>query len=295
MRKQGWWGFCFTLPFLIQLAVFFLFPFFFSFYLTFTKWDLFNAPHWIGLRNWSLMVKNDVFWLALRNVFCFALLFVPGQTLVSLLLAYMLNLQIRGKTFFRLIYFLPVITPWVAGGLVWLWIYNNEFGILNWMLDSLGLDRVNWVRSEKWWLVIGSIAIVNIWKGAGYSMVLLLAGMQNISKEIMEAARIDGANGWKYFTKITIPLVSPMVYMVMILSTISAFHAFDVFLVMLGEKGDINSIHDRNMVPNILIYRDAFLNAKMGAASAWAWGLFAIILLVTLFQKKMEKRWVHYE
>jgi multiple sugar transport system permease protein len=225
-------------------------------------------------------------------VFYFALLFVPLQTIVALLLAYLLNQQIRGKSLFRMVYFLPVITPWVAGGLIWLWIYNSEFGILNWVLNGLGLDSVKWVTSDKWWLVIGSIAVVNIWKGAGYSMVLLLAGMQSISKETVEAATMDGANGWTFFTKITVPIVSPMVYMTMILSTIAAFHAFDVFLVMLG---DINAVHDRNMVPNILIYRDAFLNAKMGTASAWSWGLFAVILLVTLFQKKLEKRWVHYE
>ncbi|MDF2662422.1 MAG: binding-protein-dependent transport system inner rane component, partial [Paenibacillus sp.] len=234
----------------------------------------------------------NVFWLSLRNVFYFALLFVPIQTIAALVLAYLLNQQIRGKSLFRMIYFLPVITPWVAGGLIWLWIYNSEFGILNWVLNSIGLDSVKWVTSDKWWLVIGSIAAVNVWKGAGYSMVMLLAGMQSISKDTIEAAKMDGANGWTFFTKITIPIVSPMVYMVMILSTISAFHAFDVFLVMLG---DINAVHDRNMVPNILIYRDAFLNAKMGTASAWSWGLFAVILLVTLFQKKMEKRWVHYE
>lgn len=292
MRKQGWWGFCFTLPFVIQLVVFFLFPFVFSFYLTFTKWDLFNPPAWVGLKNWIQMFQNNVFWLSLRNVFYFALLFVPLQTVAALLLAYLLNQQIRFKSLFRMVYFLPVITPWVAGGLIWLWIYNSEFGILNWVITSMGMDGVKWVTSEKWWLVIGSIAIVNVWKGAGYSMVLLLAGMQSISKDTIEAARIDGTNGWTFFTKITIPIVSPMVYMVMILSTISAFHAFDVFLVMLG---DINAVHDRNMVPNILIYRDAFLNAKMGTASAWSWGLFAIILLVTLFQKKMEKRWVHYD
>ncbi|MDF2660916.1 MAG: sugar transporter permease [Paenibacillus sp.] len=292
MNKQGWWGFCFTLPFLLQLVVFFLFPFVFSFYLTFTKWDLFNPPAWVGLKNWIQMFQNNVFWLSLRNVFYFALLFVPIQTIAALVLAYLLNQQIRGKSLFRMIYFLPVITPWVAGGLIWLWIYNSEFGILNWVLNSIGLDSVKWVTSDKWWLVIGSIAAVNVWKGAGYSMVLLLAGMQSISKDTIEAAKMDGANGWTFFMKITIPIVSPMVYMVMILSTISAFHAFDVFLVMLG---DINAVHDRNMVPNILIYRDAFLNAKMGTASAWSWGLFAVILLVTLFQKKMEKRWVHYE
>ncbi|WP_028550258.1 carbohydrate ABC transporter permease [Paenibacillus sp. UNC451MF] len=292
MRKQGLWGFAFTLPFVLQLLIFFLFPFVFSLYLTFTKWDLFNPPQWVGLRNWDQLLHQKVFWLSLRNVGFFAVLFVPLQTIVALFLAYLLNQQLRGKSLFRLVFFLPVITPWVAGGMIWLWIYNNEYGLLNWILYSMGIQPVDWIRSGNWWLVIGSIAIVNIWKGAGYSMVLILAGMQNISKEMLEAARMDGANGWALFTKITVPIVSPMVYMVMILSTISAFHAFDVFLVMLG---DVISVADRNMVPNILIYRDSFLNFKMGSASAMAWGLFLIILIITIFQKVTEKRWVHYE
>lgn len=292
MRKQGWWGFVFTLPFVLQLLIFFLFPFVFSFYLTFTKWDLFNAPQWVGLRNWSQFLHNKGFWLSLRNVGYFAVLFVPLQTGAALILAYLLNQQIYAKSLFRMVYFLPVITPWVAGGMIWLWIYNFNYGMLNWFIGLFGFDPVEWVRSGHWWLVIGSIAVVNVWKGAGYSMILILAGMQNISKEMMEAARMDGASGWALFSKITVPIVSPMVYMVMILSTISAFHAFDVFLVMLG---DIMSVADRNMVPNILIYRDAFLNFKMGSASAMAWGLFIIILVITLIQKMTEKRWVHYE
>ncbi|MBP1964128.1 carbohydrate ABC transporter permease [Paenibacillus aceris] len=292
MRKQGWWGFVFTVPFVLQLLIFFLFPFVFSLYLTFTKWDLFNPPQWIGLRNWNQFLHLKVFWLSMRNVGYFAVLFVPLQTFTALILAYLLNQQIRGKSLFRMIFFLPVITPWVAGGMIWLWIYNNEYGLLNWILHTLGLQPIDWIRSGKWWLVIGSIALVNIWKGAGYSMVLILAGMQNISEEMLEAARMDGASGWTLFSKITIPIVSPMVYMVMILSTISAFHAFDVFLVMLG---DVISVADRNMVPNILIYRDSFLNFKMGSASAMAWGLFLIILAITIVQKVTEKRWVHYE
>ncbi|MCC3374445.1 carbohydrate ABC transporter permease [Cohnella sp. REN36] len=292
MRKQGLWGFAFTLPFVLQLLIFFLFPFVFSLYLTFAKWDLFNPTQWIGLRNWDQLLHQKVFWLSLRNVGFFAVLFVPLQTMAALFLAYLLNQQLRGKSLFRLVFFLPVITPWVAGGMIWLWIYNHEYGLLNWILQSIGIQPVDWIRSGNWWLVIGSIAVVNIWKGAGYSMVLILAGMQNISKEMLEAARMDGANGWTLFSKITVPIVSPMVYMVMILSTISAFHAFDVFLVMLG---DVISVADRNMVPNILIYRDSFLNFKMGSASAMAWGLFLIILIITIFQKVTEKRWVHYE
>ncbi|MFC4807943.1 carbohydrate ABC transporter permease [Paenibacillus sp. GCM10023250] len=292
MHRQGYWGLLFCVPFLVQLLVFFLFPFVFSFYLTFTKWDLFNAPLWVGIRNWSQFLSQKVFWLSLRNVSYFALLFVPLQTVAALVLAHLLNQQIRGKALFRMIYFLPVITPWVAGGMIWLWIYHNDYGILNWLLEMAGWSRVEWISSSKWWLVIGSIAVVNIWKGAGYSMVLILAGMQNLSKDMLEAAQIDGASGWTLFAKITVPIVSPMVYMVMILSTISAFHAFDVFLVMLG---DITAVADRNMVPNILIYRDAFMNFKMGSASAMAWALFLIILAITLIQKATERRWVHYE
>lgn len=292
MRKQGWWGFAFTVPFVLQLLIFFLFPFVFSLYITFTKWDLFNPPQWIGLRNWDQFLHQKVFWLSMRNVGYFAILFVPLQTFVALILAYLLNQQIRGKSLFRIIFFLPVITPWVAGGMIWLWIFNNEYGLLNWVLHTMGIQPVDWIRSGKWWLVIGSIALINVWKGAGYSMVIILAGMQNISEEMLEAARMDGATGWTLFTKIIMPIVSPMLYMVMILSTISAFHAFDVFLVMLG---DVISVADRNMVPNILIYRDSFLNFKMGSASAMAWGLFLIILVITIVQKVTEKRWVHYE
>ncbi|MCQ6560529.1 carbohydrate ABC transporter permease [Paenibacillus mendelii] len=292
MRKQGYWGFIFTFPFLLQLVVFFIFPFLFSLYLTFTKWDLFNPPQWVGLKNWIQFLSRETFWLSLRNILYFSILFVPLQTAFALILAYLLNRQIAGKSLFRMVYFLPVITPWVAGGMIWLWIYHNDYGILNWLLERLRLSPVDWVRSGHWWIVIGSIAVVNIWKGAGYSMVLILAGMQNISNEMVEAARMDGASGWTLFAKITLPIVSPMVYMVMILSTISAFHAFDVFLVMLG---DITAVADRNLVPNILIYRDAFMNFKMGGASAMAWGLFFIILATTLMQKKLEKRWVHYE
>ncbi|UVI33268.1 carbohydrate ABC transporter permease [Paenibacillus spongiae] len=292
MRKQGYWGFIFTFPFLLQLVVFFIFPFLFSLYLTFTKWDLFNPPQWVGLKNWIQFLSRETFWLSLRNILYFSVLFIPLQTAFALILAYLLNRQIAGKALFRMVYFLPVITPWVAGGMIWLWIYHNDYGILNWLLERLRLSPVDWVRSGHWWIVIGSIAVVNIWKGAGYSMVLILAGMQNISNEMVEAARMDGASGWTLFAKITLPIVSPMVYMVMILSTISAFHAFDVFLVMLG---DITAVADRNMVPNILIYRDAFMNFKMGGASAMAWGLFLIILAATLMQKKLEKRWVHYE
>ncbi|GAA3407580.1 carbohydrate ABC transporter permease [Paenibacillus hodogayensis] len=293
MQKQGYWGYIFTLPFLIHVVVFVAFPILFSTYLSFAQWDLFNPIEWVGLRNWKNLLSEHTFWISIRNVFYFALIFVPLQTILSLIVAHLLNQAIRGKTLFRLLYFLPVVTPWMAGGMLWNYLYGEQYGLVNWVLSLVNLGPVQWLTSRQWWIVIGSIAFVQVWKGIGSSMILLLAGMQNISKEMHEAAQIDGASGFKYFSKIVLPLVSPMIYLVMILSTISAFQAFDVFLAMWGAN--VTMVPERNLVPNMLIYRDAFMLSKMGPASAAAWALFLIILTITLFQRLFEKRWVHYD
>jgi multiple sugar transport system permease protein len=273
--------------------VFLAFPIFFSAYLSFAAWDLFNPIKWVGLDNWKQLMEQTAFWISVRNIFYFALIFVPLQTVFALIIAHLLNQSIRGKTLFRMIYFLPVVTPWIAGGVVWVSLFGEKYGLVNWALGLFNISPVEWLTSRHWWLVIGSIALVNVWKGVGSSMILLLAGMQNISKDMSEAAQIDGASGWKYFSKIVFPLVSPMIYLVMILSTISAFQAFDVFLAMWGAY--VTNVPERNLVPNMLIYRDAFMLTKMGPASAMAWMLFLIILAITLFQRYFEKRWVHYE
>lgn len=291
MARQGWWGFCFTLPFVINLLVFFLFPFVFSLYLTFTRWDLFNPPEWIGLTNWIYLLTEGSFWISMRNIAFFALIFIPLQTFFALLVAHLLNQQIRAKSLFRAIYYLPAITPWMAAGIAWLWLYNNQYGVINWILSSLNVGTVNWLGDPRWWIVIGAVALANVWKGIGSSMVLLLAGMQNISSEMLEAARIDGATGRTLFFRIVMPLTSPMIYLVMILSSISAFQAFDVFLIMLG----VDSVPDRYNIPNLIIYQDAFLNYRMARASTVAWILFIAIMALTLFQRTMEKRWVHYD
>jgi len=293
MHKQGHWGYLFTLPFTINILVFVAFPVVFSAYVSFVKWDLFNPPEWVGLLNWQQLFEQKVFWISVRNVFYFALVFVPLQTIAALIIAHLLNQAIRGQTLLRLFYFLPVVTPWIAGGVLWAWLFNTKYGLMNWLLETINLPTVKWLDSKHWWVVIGSVALVNVWKGVGSSMILLLAGMQNISKEMKEASQIDGASNWMYFTRIVFPLVSPMIYMVMILSTIAAFQAFDVFLSMFGSQ--MSNVPERNMVTNMLIYRDAFQLFKMGPASAAAWALFVIILGITLFQRYFEKRWVHYD
>lgn len=294
MHKQGYWGYIFTLPFIINVIVFLLFPVVFSAYISFTQYDLFNPPKWIGLKNWINVLNKQEFWLSMRNVSVFALIFVPLQTATAFLVAFLLNqTKIRGKSLFRLFYFLPVVTPWLAGGVVWSWMFNHQYGVINWFLGKFGLEPVNWLYSRSWVVVIASIALVNVWKGLGQSMIILLAGMQNVPKEVIESAQIDGASSRQQLTRIVFPIVTPMVFMVMILSTISAFQAFDVFLGLFG--GITTGISEQSMVPNLTIYRDSFLLFKMGPASTTAWLLFFVILAITLFQRYFEKRWVHYD
>lgn len=294
MHNQRHWGYIFTLPFVINVIVFLLFPIVFSAYISFTQYDLFNPPKWIGLTNWINVLKKQEFWLSMRNVSVFALIFVPIQTALAFLIAFLLNqAALRAKSLFRLFYFLPVVTPWLAAGVVWSWMFNYQYGVINWFLGLFGINPVNWLYHKSWVVVITSIALVNVWKGMGQSMVILLAGMQNVPQEVLESAQIDGASGWKQLTHIVFPIVTPMVYMVMILSTISAFQAFDVFLGLFG--GITTGISEQVMVPNLTIYRDSFLLFKMGPASATAWLLFFVILAITLFQQYFEKRWVHYE
>lgn len=293
MGKQNYWGYIFTLPFVINVIVFLIFPVVFSAYISFTQYDLFNAPKWTGLTNWTNLFKKDEFWISMRNVFAFALIFVPLQTLFAFLIAFLLNQALRAKSLFRLLYFMPVVTPWLAGGVVWAWMFNHQYGVINWFLGLLNIDPIRWIDNKSWVVVIASIAIVNVWKGVGQSMIILLAGMQNVPKEVLEAGQIDGASGWKQLTHIVFPIVTPMVYMVVILSTISAFQAFDIFLGLFG--GIQAGIPQQSVVPNLVVYRDSFVLFKMGPASAMAWILFFVILVVTLFQRYLEKRWVHYD
>ncbi|WP_214630830.1 carbohydrate ABC transporter permease [Paenibacillus agaridevorans] len=293
MRKQNYWGYIFTLPFVINVVVFLIFPVAFSAYISFTQYDLFNAPKWVGLTNWINIINKEEFRIAMRNVFAFALIFVPLQTLFAFLIAFLLNQAIRAKALFRLLYFMPVVTPWLAGGVVWAWMFNYQYGVVNWFLGLVNIDPVRWLDSSSWIVVITSVALVSVWKGLGQSMIILLAGMQNVPKEVLEAGQIDGASGWKQLTHIVFPIVTPMVYLVVILSTISAFQAFDVFL---GLFGSIQvGLPKQSVVPNLIVYRDSFVLFKMGPASAMAWILFFVILAVTLVQRSFEKRWVHYD
>lgn len=292
MKKQlARWGFIMCIPLVIQLSVFFVFSILFSGYVSFTSWNLFDPPRITGARNWIVLFSDKTFISALRNVFYFALVFVPFQTFLALIFAYFLNQRIPLRSFFRAVYFLPSVTPWVAVALIFKFIFAKNFGILNYALGLFGIEPIDWLFSTEWPLTIGSVAIIQVWKGVGQSMIILLAGMQAVSGDYIEAALVDGANRNQTFFKIVVPLLTPMIFLVMLLSSISAFTAFDGFLAMF----DPNALRPDQIVPNLYIYSEGFIKGGYGRASSAAWVLFAIILLVTGIQRKFEKRWVHYE
>ena len=290
-RREAIWGLILASPIIIWIAVLFVFPFLFSGYVSFTSWNLFHPPRFTGLRNWRMIFGDRNFWSSLRNVFYFAAIFVPLQTFLALVFAYFLNRSFRGRSVFRAIFFLPAVTPWVAIALIFKFIFARDLGILNHILTRFGFERIDWLGSIHFYIAIGTVAIIQVWKGVGQSMLLLLAGMQNVSREHIEAAEIDGANRNQIFFRIVVPLTTPMIFLVMIMSTISAFTAFDGFLALFSA----DNLRPERMVTNLYIYTTGFIQGSYGKASAAAWALFAVILAITGLQKAFEKRWVHYE
>jgi len=281
-------GYLFVAPLLVGLLVFTYGPVLAAFVLSFTKGDYISTPKFIGLGNYQALLQEDLFWISMRNTLYYVVGVVPAGLLLSLLLALAMNQKLRGIVFFRSIFFLPTITSSVAISLMWLWIYNPEFGVLNFLLKQIGLKGPTWLSSSTW--AMPAIIIMAIWRGLGYNMLIYLAGLQGIPDVYYEAAEIDGAGGWAKFRHITLPLLSPTTFMLLILSLIGAFQVFEYTYVMTGG-GPVYA----TLTIVLHIYNNAFRSFKMGYASALAYVLFFILLALTLIQLRLQKRWVHYE
>jgi len=285
--RQNLWGYAFLAPQLIGLILFSMIPVIFTLTLSFMKWDGFGAKEFIGLANYIDQFQDPDFWKALGNTVYYTILVIPISIALSLAVAIALN-KIKGKNFYRLFYFMPVVTSSVSIGVIWMWILNGDFGILNQILDNFGINGPMWLTDTRW--VMPSIAILSIWWGLGHNMVIFLAGLQGISKSYYEAAEIDGATKWQKLRHITLPLLSPTTFFIAIMAIISSFQVFDQAYVMTSggpAKSSYTFVYH--------IYEAAFVDFKMGISSASAMVLFVIILAFTLIQFKMSKRWVHYE
>jgi multiple sugar transport system permease protein len=259
-----------------------------SFFMSFTQWDLVSSPELVWVDNYISLWQSDLFWEVFRNTLYFICLAVPLSVVCSLALALAANTSLKGITFFRTAYFLPVVSSMIAVALVWSWIFNPEYGLLNYLLQSLfGIRGPAWLDSTTW--ALPAMVIVTVWKGLGYSMVIFLAGLQNIPEDLYHAATIDGAGVWKRFRHITLPMLSPTTFFVLVITLINSFQVFEQTYV-LTKGGPANS----TLTMSYYIYQNAFQFFQMGKAAALSYVLFAAIFVVTLIQFRVQKRWVFY-
>jgi len=278
----------FLAPSLVLFAIFTAIPVISAFFISFTQWNLFNEVTWVGLGNYIGLAHDEIFAKVLGNTGYFVLVSVPVQIALALACALALNRGLKGQTFFRVVYFLPVVTSTIAAALVWAWLFNSNFGLINAGLSLAGVtDLPKWMGSTRW--AMPAIIIVSIWQNLGYAMVLFLAGLQNIGKDVHDAAALDGATGWDRFWHITLPLLSPTTFFVLVISIIGSFQVFELVLVM-TKAGPANATN--TLV--YYIYQNGFQFYQMGYASAAAMVLFLIVLIFTLVQYKLQRRWVHY-
>lgn len=284
---QRAWATLFASPYLAHLLVLTLWPVLALAYLSFTDYSTIGTPNWTGLDNFRRLAADEQFWKTLLNTVYFAALFVPAQTVLALLLAVALNQRLRWMALLRGAYFVPVISSWVVVAYVADAVFNPTFGLANRLLDWVGLPEQVWLQSPV--LVIPTLALVAVWKGVGYMMVLFLAGLQNIPEERYEAAKIDGASAWQRLRYVTLPGVSGTTFLVLVLSTITTLQAFEQVFVM--TNGGPNQASELTV---LYMYRQGFEFFQMGYAAAIAWVLFAFIFLLTLLQLWLQRRWVHY-
>lgn len=289
-RKEEMAAYFFIAPVVVGLSVFYIFPFLQNLWFGFNNVNQFNVASFCGIDNYTKLIKDEEFMTALMNSLKSAVVIVPAVLILSLLTAALLNTKIRGKSIYRTLYFLPAVTMSVAISLVWKWIYNGEYGILNSILGVLGIKGNNWLSSPQYALVM--VLIVEIWIAVGYNMIILLAGMQGISKSYYEAAFIDGAGSFSCFSKITIPILTPTIFFVVITSIISSFQIFDTIFMMIPKDSPAFSASQTLVM---MFYRNAFDYGKKGYAAAISSVVFLIVMIVTAVQFKMQKKWVHYE
>lgn len=289
--KEALWGLFFIAPVTLGLIVFYFYPFFQVIADSFYKIGAFDRRQgFVGLENYRDMLQDAQMWQTLGNTFKYVVVIVPSTLLLSLLIAVLLNTKVKGLSIFRVVYFLPAITMATAVSMVWRLIFNGDYGVINGILTSLGMDKVAWLSDKGTALLC--ICCVAVWSNVGYYMIILLAGIQGISKSYYEAADIDGATGFQKFKSITVPLLTPTIFYVLIMVIISTFQTFDQIYLMI-EKKSMAIQYTQSVV--MYFYRTAFEYSNKGYASAIAVFLFVIIMAITAFQMKMQEKWVNYE
>lgn len=271
------------LPSLAGMVTFLMAPVLSSLVLSFSQWDLIGEINWVGLDNYVTALSDPAVLGALRNTLTFILGYLPSVVLIALGLALLLNRRIRGRVVFRAIYFVPVVTSWVAVSLIWKWLLNPQYGLVNFALSAIGIKGPGWLFDPAW--AMTGVILTSVWKDIGFVTVIYLAGLQDIPEPLYEAAALDGASPWQRFWSITFPMLAPTTFFVTTISLISSFQVFDqVWIMTQGGPAGATSV----MVEQI--YKNAFSYYKMGYASAISWVLFALIFVVTIAQNLLQKK-----
>lgn len=289
-KRERVWGYLLIAPMALGLAVFYLWPIVQTVYLSFTESGVFGGHTWVGTANFTELLGDEEVLGALGNTLLYAVLVLAGVPL-SIVVAALLNVPgLRGLSVYRTLYFLPVVTMPAAVGLTWRYLFNGDFGVINYLLGKVGIDGPYWVGDPDF--AIYAIAIVGIWSTIGYNAVLFLAGLQGIPRPYYEAASIDGAGRLRQFFRITLPLLTPTTFFVVVITMINALQVFDLVYLMVDLKSPALS-GSRTIV--YLFFEKGFVHNQRGLAAAIAVLLLGLILVLTAIQFRLQKKWVHYE
>ncbi|MEI8093396.1 MAG: sugar ABC transporter permease [Spirochaetales bacterium] len=302
MGGRGWpTAILFLLPSAVGLLVFSLLPIVASFGLSLTTWDGLVTlswegllSSWVGLGNYSEVLGGEEFWKVLGNTVYFIVLYVPMILGAALAVSLLLNARRRGASFYRVLYYIPVLTSWVAGALIWKWILSPQYGLLNLLLGLVGITGPGWLSDTAW--AMPGIVLTSLWKDVGFFSLIVLGGLANISPTYYEAADLDGASTSQKFFRVTLPLLTPVLFLVMVITLINSFQLFPQIMVMTTIDGmPPGQPQGATQVMVERIYTYAFKYYKMGLATAWSWLLFVIIFGFTWAQLRIQSRWVNYD
>lgn len=287
----------FLLPSFVGLIGFIVIPLVITIIMSMTDYDVLqhtlpkilagHGPDFVGFANYGDLLKSGDMWTAFSHTLYYMALYIPAVVVLALFLAVLLNREFTGARVYRTIFYLPVVSSWVAVSVVWLFFLNGKFGLMNSILGIFGIDGPAWVTDRNW--VFSGIAMTAVWKDVGYYMLIFLAGLKSINHTYYEAARVDGSSRWQEFTRITLPLLTPSIFLVLIMLVIGTFQVFESVAIM-GQ-----SLRSYTTVMVTTIYNYAFRTYRMGDAMALSVILFLVLVGITLFQFSLQKRWVYYD
>ncbi len=285
---EALWGYIFVGPWIIGFLVFTLGPVITSFGLSFADYELLTPPQWVGIKNYTeLLTRDRLFLVSLYNTIYYTLFSVPLGIVLAFLLALLLNVRLPGMNFFRTVFYLPSVTSGVAVSLLWIWLFNPQYGLINYLLRSIGLPAPGWLVDPTW--AKPAFILMSLW-GVGGTAVIFLAGLQGIPDSLYEAAMIDGANVWQKFWHVTVPMMTPVVFFNVVMGIIGSFQVFTSAYIMTS-----GGPQDSTLFYVLYLFRQGFQLLRMGYAAAMAWILFIIMVILTLLQFRLSEKWVYYE